>query len=190
MYKATVFQTELGYIQNEDFRKAISKVVHELPDYFFTIPASSSGKYHPDYALGEGGLVRHTKAAVKIAADLLNREYNLNKFTPMQRDIMIAALILHDGLKHGYEDKAGHTISEHPVVMSNYLRDNYSNLFTPEVLQLLRACIVTHMGQWNTNYDKVPIMPKPTSEMQWFVHMCDYLASRKYLEVSFDIGLT
>lgn len=38
-----------------------------VPMDFFTQPASSSGKYHPSYALGVGGLVRHTKAAMIMA---------------------------------------------------------------------------------------------------------------------------
>ena len=31
------------------------------------------------------------------------------------------------------------------------------------------------------------IMPKPKGSMQSFVHLCDYLASRKALEFNFDV---
>ena len=41
-----------------------------LPEYFFEVAASSTGKYHPVYALGVGGLVRHTIAAVEIANEM------------------------------------------------------------------------------------------------------------------------
>ena len=42
------------------------------------------------------------------------------------------------------------------------------------------------MGQWNKNkYSKIEL-PKPELEPQKFVHMCDYLASRKWLEVKLN----
>lgn len=31
------------------------------------------------------------------------------------------------------------------------------------------------------------ILPKPQTEMQKFTHLCDYLASRKMLEVNFNV---
>ena len=70
--KADIFKTELGYIKEDDIREKAIKVINMLPDYFFEVPASSTGKYHPSFSQGEGGLVRHTKAAVNIANELLN----------------------------------------------------------------------------------------------------------------------
>ena len=34
---------------------------------FWTMPASTSGKYHPAHSLGQGGLIRHTRAVVLFA---------------------------------------------------------------------------------------------------------------------------
>lgn len=59
--KIEIFENELNLIKNVDLRKLVELSLQSAPDYFFTIPASSTGKYHPQYALGEGGLVRHTK---------------------------------------------------------------------------------------------------------------------------------
>ncbi|MGN1341184.1 MAG: hypothetical protein ACI4WS_12900 [Oscillospiraceae bacterium] len=183
--KAKVFEKELRCIVDEHIRDATRKIVCELPDYFFTTAASSTGKYHPTYALDSGGLVRHTKAAVKICADLLTLEYNQNRFTQEQRDLMCAALILHDGMKHGLEGSK-YTVADHPVVMSEYIKDNHAEDFTQEQLDMLIQAISSHMGQWNTEYKSgKEIMPKPATEMQYFVHLCDYLASRKWLEVDF-----
>ena len=72
-----------------------------LPDYFYEIPASSTGKYHPDFSLGEGGLVRHVKVAVRLAKELLDNPCIGDKYTNNEKDIMIFTLILHDGLKSG-----------------------------------------------------------------------------------------
>lgn len=160
-------------------------MVDKLPDYFFEVPASSTGKYHPRYAIGDGGLVRHTKAAVAIAYDLLKLESC--KFTAIEKDLVIAALILHDGCKSGKEKQA-YTIATHPIEITNYIKE------FPEIVELLGenaeilyAMIESHMGEWNEDYKtKKAILPKPETDLQIFVHIADYLASRKYL--SFEFG--
>ena len=66
------FERELNLIVNEDLRMAVKSYMEEAtPDYFWTDGASSSGKYHPKFSQGEGGLVRHTKAVVMFAEELL-----------------------------------------------------------------------------------------------------------------------
>lgn len=42
-----------------DIAKFTIEVLKQVPSYFYIVQASSSGRYHPTYALGEGGLVRH-----------------------------------------------------------------------------------------------------------------------------------
>ena len=76
--------------------------------------ASSTGRYHPSYALGNGGLVRHSKAATLFAKTLLGLEQN-NCFTSDEKDLILTALILHDGLKHG-NDGSSFTVAEHPTL--------------------------------------------------------------------------
>ena len=66
------FAAELTLITDPGIRAFTEKCIEELPDYFFRVPASSTGKYHPRISLGEGGLLRHTQMAVQIAADLLH----------------------------------------------------------------------------------------------------------------------
>ena len=66
------FERELNLIVNEDLRMAVKSYMEEAtPDYFWTDGASSSGKYHPKFSQGDGGLVRHTKAVVMFAEELL-----------------------------------------------------------------------------------------------------------------------
>ena len=97
------FLKELNYIKNESIREDAKTLINFLPDYFFEIPASSTGKYHPKYALGDGGLLRHTKAACRIAKELLIDSCIGDKYTNDEQDLMILALMLHDGLKLGIE---------------------------------------------------------------------------------------
>ena len=70
MDKIEIFEKEINLIKNEQIKNFIRDFLKQVPDYFFKTAASSTGKYHPSYALGEGGLVRHTKAAVRIAYEL------------------------------------------------------------------------------------------------------------------------
>ena len=48
-----------------------------------------------------------------------------------------------------------------------------------EEVQLASSVIKTHMGPWITDYQGNEILEKPKTKYQNFVHMCDYLASRK-----------
>ena len=46
--------------------------------------------------------------------------------------------------------------------------------------------IESHMGEWNTNSYSNVVLPLPITKHQKFVHMCDYLASRKFINVKFE----
>ena len=46
--------------------------------------------------------------------------------------------------------------------------------------------ISSHMGPWNQDFNGNEVLPKPSNKFQRFVHMCDYLASRKVIDVKFD----
>ena len=63
----------------------------------------------------------------------------------------------------------------------------YNDLGLSHLDDVRKLCMMieSHMGKWNTNkYSKVEL-PVPTNELQRFVHRCDYLASRNYLNVRF-----
>ena len=92
--KVYTFQKELMWIKNKDIRIFAVNMLGRLPDYFFVVPASSTGKYHPEYSLGEGGLVKHTKSAVLIAKTLLDLEQYQNEYNEEQRDIILLAYFL------------------------------------------------------------------------------------------------
>lgn len=180
-----IFNKEINYIKNPKIKNSLITMLKKLPDYFYEVPASSTGKYHPNYALGNMGLVRHTKAAVRIAHELLLNE-SLNNFTNDEKDLIIMALCLHDGLKSGLK-KSEYTLFEHPILMANYLIENKDDLeLTDDEINFVSDAIKTHMGPWTTNYQGEDVLEPPKSKSQRFVHMCDYLASRKFLEVPFD----
>lgn len=185
--KAEVFKKELEYIKHIPLRAFVTKILNRIPQEFYEVPASSTGKYHPQYALGNGGLVRHTKACVGIAMDLIRCE-SIMKDGDTKRDIIIASLILHDGMKCGKDGKSNYTTTTHPTDMAEFIRGNYENEIHREQMELLCSCISSHMGQWNRDYKTgEEVLPKPKTGLERFVHMCDYLASRKCLEFNFNV---
>ena len=66
-----IFNTELAYIKDERIKNSLITILNKLPEYFYEIETSSTGKYHPDHDNGEQGLIRHTKAVVRFAQELM-----------------------------------------------------------------------------------------------------------------------
>jgi hypothetical protein len=177
------FKEELDSIQDENIKNWTIKALEYLPDYFFHIPASSTGKYHPEYCLGEGGLTRHCRAAAKIAKDLFSFN-TLCNFTQQEQDEIISALLLHDGCKDGLNGSK-FTVHEHPLVVCYYLEKNedLNKLLDKEIRNRILNNIRSHMSQWNTSNRSKIILPLPETNSQKVTALCDYLASRKDINV-------
>ena len=180
------FNKELGYIKDEKIRNSLILILEELPDYWFSVPASSTGKYHPKYALGEGGLLRHSKAAMKIGFELLENPTIGDKYTSHEKDLMLLALLVHDGLKSGNPQEK-YTRFDHPILMANFILDNKDKFeLNEEDAKFIADIIKTHMSQWIEYYNGNVVLEKPKTKYQNFVHMCDFLASKKFLLVPFN----
>ncbi len=181
MEKYKYFAPEIEFIKNNDIKSDLISVLEIVPDYFFEVSASSTGKYHPSFSQNKGGLLRHTKAAARIAHDLLSLEmYNI--FSDREKDLIIYALIMHDGFKHG-KIKGIYTSFDHPLIAGEEV---YKASSLPEKEKsLISSMIKSHMGEWNTNKYSSVTLPKPKTECEKFVHMCDCLSSKKYLNIEF-----
>ena len=182
MEKVNYFDKEYTYIKDFEIREDLKQLVDKLPDYFFDVPASSTGKYHPKFAAADHGLVKHTKVAVRIAYELLSNP-GLNNFTNREKDLIILSLILHDGLKSG-KIKEKYTRVDHPLLVCEFIKEN--SKLPSEDIELVTRMISSHMGIWNTDYNGNEVLPKPKDKYQRFVHMCDFLASKKFLDVNFN----
>ena len=185
MEKVDYFNKEYNYIKDNKKREDLKYLVSNLPDYFFEIPASSTGKYHPKFASTENGLVKHTKVAVRIAKELLDNP-GLNNFKDNEKDIIIMALVLHDGFKSGVV-KEKYTRFDHPLLVADFIRKQKDNIsLNEEELDLITRVISSHMGIWNKDYNGNEVLPIPKDKYERFVHMCDYLSSKKFINVEFE----
>ena len=186
MNKVDYFKKEYNCIKNAEYRENLKKLVSMLPDYFFKVAASSTGKYHPEFTLGDAGLVRHSKAAFKIGYELLNNNTIGNVFNESEKDLMLCALLVHDGLKHGVVESK-YTVFDHPILMANFIRENKPEFtWNDKEIEFIASVIETHMGEWTLDYQGNEVLTKPSNKYQKFVHMCDFLASRKFLDIKFS----
>ena len=112
--KKEVFKVELSKISSEEIRNHVRNLLQESHDLNFTKPSSSTGKYHPEHDNGEKGLIRHTKAVVRFAQELMRSRplYDNSRVA----DLVYAACILHDMDKYN-DEYPEHTNPNHPFSM-------------------------------------------------------------------------
>lgn len=186
--KIALFIKEIDSINDKNLKKLATEIIAYADDYFFTIPASSTGKNHPPFALGEGGLVRHTKCVVYMVRCLCE-SFNIDEY---KRDMLMVAALAHDIKKQGdCTEGLGYTVHEHPVLAARYICEVYvaSDITIPGgVISLIADMISSHMGKWGADPkfigDKTPL-PMPESDCAKILQAADYLASRKEI-LDFD----
>ena len=171
-------------ITNTDLMNFALFCMGKIPDYFWVIPASSSGKYHPSTDLGEGGLLRHSLMVARVAIDLLDTEMPNGSLSTYKNEILFACLF-HDCCKNGLKN-CGHTVHEHPIIAAKFIEECYEEYLRicslEDVIEdiMIKEMICRHMGKWTTSERSAVVLPMPTFEEEFFVHKCDYIASRKY----------
>lgn len=170
---------ELKKIAKPDLRAMVASfLIEKVPDYFWSIPASSTGKYHPVFSQGEGGLIRHTQMVVAVAEELLKAECSDIRSINTDTDIIYAACILHDTFKNG-NINSGHTVTSHPSIAADeWVAYCEKNKFNHEAVEQIATLIECHMGKWNRHVCRDAAI-KHEAEI---VHYADYIASRKFFD--------
>ena len=189
----TIFRKELNSIHDSNIKQFVIDCFDKLcPDYFWTCPCSTTGKYHPQVSLGVGGLVRHTKLAVWWGIELSRALCTSSglKDIPLlvlQNEI-IATLLLHDMIKNGKGLNAkgypfdrgvtgthGVTLAQKIAVHPDTYLDNDDSFYR------IVEGIGGHMGIWTTDPTCKPNnIPSPDRRaFAQLIHLADYCASRK-----------
>ena len=171
------FAEELAYIQNKEIKEFVLDVFDKLcPDYFWTVPCSTSGKYHPQVSLGIGGLIKHTKLAVWWGIEL-SKALEMEQY----HGEMVAALLLHDLIKngkgldvHGRPLERGVTGTHGVTLADMIVNKEFDNELSLETCERIFEGIGGHMGIWTTD----PFY-RPDTPFAKLIHLADYCASRK-----------
>ena len=181
--KVKMFVNELNDITDNNIRELAKIMIENADDYFFVVPASSSGKYHPSFDLGDGGLVRHTRCVAYYAQCMAESMM----FDQHDKDLITLAALAHDIKKQG-DGKGKHTVTEHPMLASAYLSQLASeNIGLISSNDLVKVCtaVESHMGKWGMKDG----LPAPKSEFDKALQAADYIASRKEI-LSFNFRPT
>ena len=188
--KIALFQKEIDYLNGEDFKEFVRKAITLLPNYFFEVPASSSGQFHSALESGFGGLVYHTKAVAKMANYLVNLQQYQSNLNEVERDCIICAALLHDCIKHGWENKTGYSVHDHPVLAGEFVKtdERLDGILSEELRVIIGDAISSHSGEWTTSKRSKIILPSPQNLLQELVHLSDYVASRSDIHILFEEG--
>ena len=178
--KIKMFINEIGDIKDADLKAFATELIANADDYFFVVPASSSGKYHPPFDLGDGGLVRHTRLVAYMARSLAESYC----FSDYDTDCLIVAALAHDIKKQGNGD-TGHTVWDHPILAMHYVQEIYgkTNFNVPaDTIEKICNAVSSHMGKWGNEprfcKGNTPL-PMPVTEFDKALQAADYVASRK-----------
>lgn len=184
-----VFKPILDTFENEDIKRFAEACLDTIPPYFWEVGASSTGKYHPRYALGTLGLAKHTLALCRFMNHLFSVDCIKKQFNSRERDLMRIAGMMHDTRKSGSQkdyEKSKWTNFDHPLLAADAVR-GVEKLIPADEVEIVATAIESHMGQWSTDSRHPDVtLPLPENKYQILVHVCDYLASRKDIEVLFE----
>ena len=170
-----LFSYEVAQIDDDEIRNFVKMTLDNVDPIHRIKPASSTGKYHPKYAAGEGGLIRHTKVVVRNIIELV-------RATPAiecEKDELIAAAIIHDMWKYPEGRDHEFTAFDHPALGGQWCKDHG--------FDTIGRLVAAHQGIWATSRQ----MPgfeneQPRKFDEWCLHYSDLLASRAYLACDFD----
>lgn len=163
---------EVERISDSDLRdEAKSALARGLPDYFWKVPATSSGYYHHPYTRQRYGLWIHTKQVFTAYERMVRSYVEQGLITEYEADCGRAACLLHDMLKYGHSYNDGDSTKGNSDRMAgHWLRQN------TDLPKAVVKAVESHNGPWRDG-------PTPDSPLSQLVHQADMVASTKNITV-------
>ena len=186
MNKIKVFENLLNKFETEEIKNYCTDMIKEIPDYIFTIPSSTSFKYHNKTQCQPHGQIFHILMFAEVMNYILGLEYVKEKTNERQRDCLRCTPIFHDAVKCGLNGSR-YTVHEHPLLAGEWARNTNveHDIDAKTKVYIARLC-ESHSGEWTSTKRSKTVLPKPENDEQFFVHMCDYLASRSNLDMIYS----
>lgn len=184
MDKRLIFAPVLNGFETEEMRLYCEDMIDQMPDYIFTIPSSTSYKYHNATQCQPGGQIYHVLMVCTIMNYILNLEYIKKKWPePKRRDCMRIAACLHDAVKCGWSGGT-FTVHDHPMLASEWIQNTeVEHDIKPGLKKYIGRLVESHSGQWTSSNKSKVVLPEPENDEQFLVHLCDYLGSRSNLDM-------
>lgn len=176
-------------IQSKEMQEFVKVALDNAPDYFWTLKASTSGKYHH----GES-LVQHVLYALEYGvAHLRMLQWFWDQET---KDLFFAALFLHDLYRCGIQDRESmdedgflRTDSLHPVYAASELAhlempsktkgdDEPFKAYRFSWFKKFQKAVAGHLGPWSPLKDLSPMQDNVLS-LRFNVFMVDFVVSRQ-----------
>lgn len=158
---------QVAAIGDATLRRLTQKALDAAHPLFWTEPSSASGKHHPADEINDGGLAYHA-ARSGFMADLLCKHFGIKGY---ERDVILAATILHDILKGGPGWTKYKYSLEHGPEGAAWLKKVFADEQDP-VTQRLCELVNNHMAQWNR-----PVGTPPRDMANQLVSYADYIGS-------------
>jgi hypothetical protein len=185
------FSIELDRIKNPELKTLTKKILLDCSDYNVDMPASSTGKYHPSFDLGSGGLIRHTKLVCRNIETIMKMWI---QYDNTDWDIPYIAAILHDMCKYT-EKGQEHSHQDHALLMAEKIRSfkpteqgewflDYKELASS--LERIAQNVSTHMSRWNTDKNGNKIGELPSNMENALLAIADMISAQKWFMAEFE----
>lgn len=170
--------------ETEHMRYYCEDMIEQIPDYIFQMPSSTSFKYHNATQCQPHGQLLHIVMFGTIMNYILGLKYVKERTTSEERDCLRCTAIFHDALKCG---DTKHTVHEHPMLAAQWIRETtVEHDISDELKQRIADLCESHSGEWTSSVRSKFVLEEPKTDEQFLVHMCDYLASRKNLDMKYE----
>jgi hypothetical protein len=178
-----VLSVEIEKIKSAELKKVTKQILLRCSDYNVEMGASSTGKYHPPFAAGPGGLIRHIKAVCRNTEALIQ---SMPYYDNEEWDVPYITAILHDCMKYTeYGQQFCH--ESHPNLMAALIREyHFDDDTLNKRLERIAENVACHMSRWNTCKHSDDVMPLPTSIENLIVSFADIIAAKKWFNATFD----
>lgn len=184
MNKKAVFKELLDKFETDEMRLYCEDMIKNIPDYIFTMPSSTSGKFHNATQCKPHGQIYHIIMFGSIMNYRLALKCNKEKFNnPIHRDAMRCVPIFHDAVKCGWNGSQ-YTVHEHPMLAGTWVRETkVEHDIDDETKEMIARMCERHSGEWTSSKRSNVILPEPETEAEIFCHECDILSSRADIDM-------
>ena len=182
--KQNIFKPMSEYFETEQMKEYFLDMVAEIPDYIYSMPSSTSGKYHNKTQCEDYGQIYHIYMFSEILNYRLNLKGNKEKYSdPIARDCMRCVPAFHDAIKCGLNGSR-FTVHDHPMLAHDWvLNTAVEHDIEGKYKELIADMCAAHSGEWTSSKRSKVVLPEPKNEMELFIHECDILSSRNNIDM-------